>query len=156
MIIKRHQIAIAAGCCLIGLSPSGLTLAEQHEEESAERCVSLTRIDRTEVIDDHNILFHMRGGKIYRNQLPRRCPGLRRERSFSYRTSLSQLCDLDMITVLYDYGIGITPGASCGLGRFIPINEEEIQILKEAPRDIEPEEVPTAEPEELGEPDTAE
>lgn len=67
-----------------------------------------------------------------------------------YRTSLSQLCDLDMITVLNDFGSGFTPGASCGLGRFYPITKEEAKELRKKPkRNIEPEDPPTAEPEEI-------
>jgi len=38
-----------------------------------------------------------------------------------YRTSLSQLCDLDLITVLESGGFGLMPLSSCGLGRFYPI-----------------------------------
>ena len=106
------------------------------EEESTEamkpkHCVTLWSIDRTEVVDDHNILFHMAGGKIYRNQLPHRCPGLKTADSFMYRTSLSQLCDLDVITVLHNIGIGFMRGPSCGLGSFQPITEDEVALLKE-------------------------
>lgn len=152
MLIK-HRIAVTAACCLLGLSPLAGTLADEHTDEGVERCVSLHRIDRTEVIDDHNVLFYMRGGTIYRNQLPHRCPGLRYEKTFMYRTSLSQLCDLDVITVLYSHGFGFTPGSSCGLGRFYPITKDEIKALKEAPRDIKPQKVPSADPEELDESD---
>ncbi|MEJ2760591.1 MAG: hypothetical protein P8126_03375, partial [Gammaproteobacteria bacterium] len=35
-----------------------------------------------------------------------------------YRTSLSQLCDLDIITVLDSVGGEYRPGASCGMGHF--------------------------------------
>lgn len=152
-MLNRHQVVMAAGCCLFGLLPLAATGADEPSGERAERCVQLSRIARTEVIDDQNILFYMRGDEIYRNQLPHRCPGLRHERTFMYRTSLSQLCDVDIITVLYNHGFGFTPGASCGLGRFQPITKDEINALKEAPRDIESEEVAPAEPEELGESD---
>jgi hypothetical protein len=68
-----------------------------------------------------------------------------------YRTSLPQLCDLDIITVLDDAGFGFMPGASCGLGRFYPITKDEAKAMKESPpKRIEPEEVPPAEPEEIG------
>ena len=149
-MFRRFGVVVAASCCLFSVSTGDIAIAEESAEDTAERCVNLRRISRTEVIDDQNILFYMRGGTIYRNQLPHRCSGLKIQRKFMYRTSLSQLCDLDIITVLYDHGIGFTPGPSCGLGRFYPITEEEVQALKEAPRDIEPEEVPSAEPEEIG------
>src|SRR5690606_11243846 len=35
------------------------------------RCISTTRLDRTQVVDDETVLFFMRGGDIYRNRLSR-------------------------------------------------------------------------------------
>ncbi len=96
----------------------------------AEHCISLSRIDRTDVVDDSNILFYMKGGDIYLNRLPHRCPGLRWEKAFMYRTSMSQLCNVDIITVLNNMGFGFSPGVSCGLGPFYPISEETAKALK--------------------------
>jgi hypothetical protein len=47
-----------------------------------------------------------------------------------YRTSLNQLCDLDVITVLDDSGFGLMPQASCGLGQFYAIDKQGIEDLK--------------------------
>jgi len=96
-----------------------------------EQCLSLIRIDRSEVIDDRNIIFHMKNGDLYRNQLPYRCPGLALHDTFMYRTSLNQLCHLDIITVMDSIGFGLSPGASCGLGHFYPITEEQAEKLRE-------------------------
>lgn len=98
--------------------------------QDAEHCISLSRIDRTDVVDDNNILFYMKGGDIYLNRLPHRCPGLRWEKAFMYRTSMSQLCNVDIITVLDNMGFGYSPGVSCGLGPFYPISEETAKALK--------------------------
>lgn len=119
-------------------------------EATSERCVSLSRISSTDVVDDYTVLFYMRGGDVYVNRLPHRCPGLRAERKFMYRTSLAELCDLDTITVLRGSGIGFMPGPSCGLGQFQPITKEAAKALKDAPPRLpEEREVPTAEPEEI-------
>ena len=96
-----------------------------------EQCISLIRIDRTEVLDDQSILFHMRGDDIYLNHLPHRCPNLGFYESFMYRTSLNQLCNVDIITVLNDIGFGFSPGPSCGLGLFYPVSEEDVSKLRE-------------------------
>ena len=82
-------------------------------------CIRLTDIRETRVRSDAVIDFVSRNGKVYRNTLPQRCPGLNFERRFSYATSLSQLCSVDIITVLQLPNI--TPGASCGLGQFQPV-----------------------------------
>jgi hypothetical protein len=84
-------------------------------------CIPLRSIRSTQVRDDRTIDFIMSGRKIYRNSLPNSCPSLGFEKRFSYRTSLSQLCSVDIITVLYNIGPGLQPGASCGLGPFQPM-----------------------------------
>ena len=84
------------------------------------RCIALTQIRETRVRDDRTIDFIMRGRRqVYRNTLPNSCPGLGFEQRFSYATSLSQLCSVDIITVLY--AAPIQRGASCGLGQFQPV-----------------------------------
>jgi hypothetical protein len=109
----------------------------EDKESDAEQCVRLAAIDRTEVIDDRNILFYMKGGDIYRNELPHDCPGLAAGRAFMYRTSLSQLCNVDIITVLRNIGFGFSPGASCGLGMFHPVRPLTAEELLQG-KDIQP------------------
>ena len=73
-------IAIAiATICIFGLDT---IRADEAASEILMRpepvnCVSLIRIRRTDIVDDHNILFYMNDGVIYQNKLPNRCPGLR-------------------------------------------------------------------------------
>ncbi len=124
--------------CLLCLIGAAAAVADKQDDTAGaldellegEHCVSLARIDRTDVVDDRNILFYMKGGTIYVNRLPHRCPGLRWEKAFMYRTSQSQLCDLDIITVLDNMGFGFRPGVSCGLGMFFPISAETARELK--------------------------
>ena len=84
--------------------------------EGALRCVSLPQIRNTRVVDAQTILFEMGGKKTLANRLPRKCPGLAFEKRFAYKTSLNQLCNTDVITVITSIGAG----ASCGLGYFEP------------------------------------
>lgn len=83
-----------------------------------KNCVSIPQIRSTKVIDNSTIDFRMTGGKTYRNSLPQSCPGLKFEDRFSYRTSLSQLCNVDIVRVLHDHGGQLSEGAGCGLGKF--------------------------------------
>ncbi|AEG48714.1 hypothetical protein Sphch_1023 [Sphingobium chlorophenolicum L-1] len=85
-------------------------------------CVQIRSISSTQVRDDRTIDFIMNGNKVYRNTLPNSCPSLGFEKRFLYKTSLSQLCSVDIITVLYQGG-GLQPGASCGLGKFQPMQK---------------------------------
>jgi hypothetical protein len=85
-------------------------------------CVDLARIDHTRVRDDRTVDFHMRGREVYRNRLRGECPGLAFEDSFTYRTSLSRLCSVDLITV--NRSGGGAGGPTCALGKFQRIETE--------------------------------
>ena len=140
---------LGALACLLGVYGSGVPAQGQSEERIARAgsddgdtgvrdCIAYQQIDRTQVVDDDTILFRMRGrnNPIYVNELPNKCPELRSEDRFMYRTSTSQLCAVDTITVLNDVGFGFMPGATCGLGKFTPIDEDAAdQLLSNARSD---------------------
>ncbi len=97
--------------------------AKYEEVGEPQKCVRLRSIRSTDVVDDETIDFRMTNGKTYRNKLDGGCPGLGFEERFSYRTSLSQLCNVDIIRVLHDYGGRLQEGAGCGLGKFQEIKK---------------------------------
>ncbi|WP_417318489.1 hypothetical protein [Emcibacter sp.] len=103
-------------------------LAKYERTGEIKRCVSVSFIDHTQVLDDWHIIFHMKGKKIYLNKLPRRCHRLGFERSFAYKVSVNQLCNVDMITVFDNSGI---PGPRCGLGDFEELKKKETGEDKE-------------------------
>jgi hypothetical protein len=85
-------------------------------------CIPLQSIRESRVRSDSVIDFRISGSKWYRNTLPHSCPSLGFEERFLYKTSLSQLCSVDVITVLHSYGGGLNRGSSCGLGKFQPVS----------------------------------
>src|SRR5690606_8714520 len=96
--------------------------AEQDERDlEARHCIRINDIDDIDIVDADTLIFRMRGNTVYRNDLPHRCPGLKRNDTLMYRSSVGSLCSVDMVTVLQDWGFGFAPGASCGLGMFHPI-----------------------------------
>ena len=86
---------------------------------TGQSCVQLNQIREARVVNDRTIDFYLSGREVLRNTLPNACPGLGLERAFTYSTSLSQLCSVDIITVIIQGG-GPQRGASCGLGSFVP------------------------------------
>lgn len=96
-----------------------------------ESCIDSRNIRSSHVRNDNVIDFEMNNGKMYRNTLPHGCPGLGFEEAFSYKTSISRLCSVDIITVLNNTAGRLDSGASCGLGQFQPI--ELIKQDKDAP-----------------------
>ncbi len=91
----------------------------------AQSCIPITQIRSTRIRDDWTIDFEGPGDRVWRNTLPNRCPGLKSEDKFTYETSLSQLCNTDIIYVLHDYGGRLDRGAGCGLGTFVPVKLEK-------------------------------
>ncbi|MDT0575468.1 hypothetical protein RM533_04655 [Croceicoccus sp. F390] len=81
-------------------------------------CIPLVGIRESRVRSDYTIDFVTSGNDIYRNTLANRCSGLGFEQRFSYSTSLSQLCNTEIITILDSSGY---PLGSCGLGDFVPV-----------------------------------
>lgn len=120
--------------CIVASSAAPSAWAQDDEEGAFDRtprdCVQVSNIDETDAIDDQNLIFRMRNDRVYRNHLPRKCPGLARENRFAYETRVGQLCNIDTITVLERFGIGFTPGFTCRLGEFVPLSPEEIEDLE--------------------------
>lgn len=118
-------------CGLFGLvvlaavaAPAAAQEEEGERNMDATHCVPIRGIDDIDIVDARNLVFRMRNGDVYRNHLPRECPGLRRNGTLMYRSSVGQLCSVDIITVLENRSFGFFPGASCGLGMFEPITED--------------------------------
>jgi hypothetical protein len=115
--------ALLAGCATTSTPVASTTPASAPvvaaAVDNSKSCISLRSIRESRVRSDSIIDFIMNDGKTYRNTLPFSCPALGFERAYSYETSLSQLCSVDIITVITQ-GAGPARGASCGLGKFVP------------------------------------
>ena len=119
---------IAAFVLVLGL-PS--VRAEQAAgAKSSKLCLGLLQIGNIEYMDNRNIVFRMVNGDYYVNQLPYSCPNLTRDKAIMYKTSLSELCNLDIINVLDTIGGGFEQVGACGLGKFKPITKAEYEALR--------------------------
>lgn len=127
MIRSRITLPLCAAglAAAVALVPATAQTKSQREALAAARpvgkpvdCVQIRQIRETRVRDDRTIDFYMLGGRVYRNTLPNSCARLGFEEAFSYKTSLSQLCSVDIITVIDRSGSPGIPGPSCGLGKF--------------------------------------
>ena len=84
-------------------------------------CVPLAQVSETRIRDDWTIDFIGGGGnRVWRNSLTSRCSGLKAANAITYATSLSQLCNTDIVYVLETAG-GLHRGGSCSLGQFVPV-----------------------------------
>lgn len=84
-------------------------------------CIRLSQITESKVRDNRTIDFMRNSRQGWRNTLPYECSGLRLQNAFTYKVSGNELCSVDIINVLETAGGGLTRGAGCGLGQFVPI-----------------------------------
>ena len=114
---------------------SGAALIDDIDREP-QRCIRLSGIDETHIVDDQTILFIMRNDDVYQNVLRNECRGLKREDRFSYKTLGGNLCQTDTVTVIQRFGGGFDAGRTCGLGPFIRVSEEEAEFLRYGERPL--------------------
>jgi len=119
---------LATGGCAATGTDIGSTASVDADYEirmigEPKSCILRSSISSTEVIDNQTIDFKMRNGDIYRNRLPNNCPGLGFEEAFSYKSSTSQLCNVDIIHVLDDTAGRLDTRGACGLGKFQQIEK---------------------------------
>lgn len=125
MAVQFSRLASRALLALLMVSAVAPAVAKPRPDNltpsgKAVDCVFIRSIRSTDVRDDRTIDFIMNGGQVYRNTLPYSCPTLGFERKFMYKTSQSELCSIDIVTVLRDTP-QLQQGASCGLGKFQPM-----------------------------------
>lgn len=123
-------LALGLHACATNTEPADDLIYAPDESVAARRCLNLGLVTSTEVVNDWNILFFMRGTDIYRNVLPRRCNGLYREQAFTYRTQLGRLCEGDLVTVLSGIDAGNIAGPACSVGVFYPITGPEVEAIR--------------------------
>jgi hypothetical protein len=136
---------LAAALVAVCAQPAVAQKRDDAADDSSKRCISLPNLERTEIVDNRTIVFHMRNGRVYLNHLSRECPGLEREKRFMYSPTSSQLCEIDGVTVIEKWGFGFTRGFTCALGEFHPLTKAEFDALMhpdETRTLIEPEKVP--------------
>jgi len=147
-------LALLGGAVALSLTSA----AQEGKEEDDEplRCLSMSSIRSTKVVDDSTVLFYQ-GRRVFMNRLDRECLGLARSGTFTYQVQSGaryvRLCDSDSITVLETGGRGF----NCGLGMFEPLSQDRLESLLggpspaivttpvELPKDDEPA-APAAEP----------
>ncbi|MFT7459858.1 MAG: hypothetical protein ACI909_002541 [Planctomycetota bacterium] len=129
--IKKYVTGFTAISTMLMFGLSAAITAEAASAESAEPCISISRIQDSNILDNTHVVFQTGVNKYYLNTLPYACNGLKLHDSFSFSTSIGHLCNVDTISVLTRYGGAYETGPSCGLGKFEPITKEEIKTLKD-------------------------
>ncbi len=94
-------------------------------------CVYARDIQQFEVLDEGTLLLDGKFDRIWVNRLRTHCAGLRKNMIISVSRFGSQICANDRITAT-DRGAvaGEGPVASCRLGKFEPVDPEQLAALR--------------------------
>jgi len=125
--MRGLPIAIAA----LGLLGAAAPAAPKQDALAAELqgrvagkpmdCVDKARLDGPQIIDDHTLIYRESGRRVWRNDLPDACPGLRPMDTMVIEVWGNQMCRNDHFRS-YAPGSSI-PGAICRLGTFTPYDK---------------------------------
>jgi hypothetical protein len=113
---KLILFALAAGL-------AGVTAANAADPAAPAKprqvCIRTTDINSMSYPDNRTILFRMNGGpvKVWRNELPRECPGLKFEQGIAWQIWGGEVCsNMQVFYVL-------RRGTPCMLGTFVPADQ---------------------------------
>ena len=96
-----------------------------------ERCLQTSQYTRIIVLDRKHLLFEGRGGKYWLNTLRLECPGLRKDAVLQLDLNSARICNLDTVTAIETRWLSIDRvSATCSLGDFLPVPEEQAEFLK--------------------------
>ena len=108
-----NPVALGAAFALVACAPMpggddghGKNVPPARPIGAARNCIPINSIRESRVLDDWTIDFNTGGRQWYRVTLPQRCNSLGLYRAFKYETSLSELCNTDIITVMEFGGPG--------------------------------------------------
>jgi hypothetical protein len=128
----------AAWTVLLAMAAAAAAQAQDGANEGDDElgmampCLNQPSIRQTRIINDRNIAFFTRNGKIYNNELPRQCPSLRRRSLVNYAIANGRICQGTQFQVMWEAGTGnFVPAFVCTLGAFVPITQEQFDDLEE-------------------------
>ena len=123
------RIALKLLACAVGLAGLMGSTAYAEPPHHNRICISVSNIDSMSYPDDQTILFRMSGGpvKIWRNTLPRKCPGLKFEGGIAWNIWGDEVCSNMQIFYVLNRG---TP---CSLGSFTAVEMRGGKPLVQSP-----------------------
>lgn len=124
MRVSLQAAAIGCAMLVLGTLPAAVAadqedsevLAKYDRTQTFENCIRISRIESSRILNRHQILFEMAGGKTYLNE-PDSCPSLSKSLTLVFDATIDELCTTTIVR-LVDTGAGVGERGSCGLAKF--------------------------------------
>lgn len=112
--LRRNKYVSAAIAMALGAALSPISAMAEGSERI---CLQIRDIERTKILNDHQILFYTGQHKAYLNTLATKCSTLVREDGFSRTDASDEYCD-NLVTIRV-----LRTGEACLLGKFTPYDK---------------------------------
>ena len=96
-----------------------------------ERCISSRMIRNTQILDDRHVVFELTSNRYYLVQFKYRCPRLQPNAVLIYETRNDRLCRLDQVHAANSL-LTRDIGPPCSIPGFMPVQPEQVALLKES------------------------
>lgn len=114
----RHALIPVALLGLVAAAPADKDPLAGRVAGKAVDCIDRSRVGGPDVIDSRTILYRETTRRIWRNDLPAACPGLRPTATLIIDAYGSRTCSND--TFRANEPGSVIPGPYCRLGKFTP------------------------------------
>ena len=104
------------------------TLLSDNAVAETENCIYARNVRSVEILDERAIVLRGSHDRYWLNEFRHKCAGLRKNMTLSLSRYGSQICANDRVQAQERGDIG--PIASCRLGKFQPVAEEQVASLK--------------------------
>ena len=112
--LRKAAMLAMAGAAVLVLAGQAASPARADETGGKGKCLWVNRIDHTQVLNDHQILFYEVGGKIWQSNLPVPCRTMTAQDGFIWRSGIPEICgNVEQIQVIRTH-------EACLLGAFEP------------------------------------
>ena len=107
---------------------------EAEDYVKSPRCLSTGRIRSVTALDSRHVVFRVSRNERYLVQFARPCPGIRRNDTLVYETTLgTSVCRKDRIRGTYGFGPGSRQlGPPCFITEFQSITPEQLDLLRDS------------------------
>lgn len=110
---------IVAAAALPTILSAALADAPKDQPKPRSICIRTQDVDTMQYPDNRTIMFKMRSGpvKLWRNELPRECPGLKFEQGIAWNIWGGEVCSNSQVFYV------LRRGTPCMLGAFVPADQ---------------------------------
>jgi len=105
---------------------------DDSEYVDEKRCLRSHEYQKVDILDSGHLVFRGRKDKIWLNSLRNNCSGLRKGLILQFQMHGRRVCRMDFFQGLQSFSDRNRPTATCVLGAFEQVTQEQLALLEES------------------------